>query len=72
MDDAFFQPLINRTLSQLDEVQPEMGGSDAYSETRRYTDPKRYVQEHQAIFQRLPNYVGRISELPEPGDFVKR
>ena len=38
--------------------------------SRLYTDPDVYADEKQAIFARTWHYVGHLSRLAEPGDYL--
>ena len=38
--------------------------------SRCYTDPAVYEEEKQAIFARTWHYVGHLSRLKEPGDYL--
>lgn len=67
LDDA-----IDRALTRIKEGVPEMADNEYTSDVTRYTDVSRFNREQQAIFQSLPNYVAHVSELPEPGSFVRR
>jgi phenylpropionate dioxygenase-like ring-hydroxylating dioxygenase large terminal subunit len=50
----------------------DVGVGFASVDTERYLSPQAYAAEQEKLFRRTWLLVGRVSEVPNPGDFIKR
>ncbi len=61
---------LRRVLKTIDEGCSDLAGG--FNLPREcYTDPEFYAFEQEAIFMRSWLCLGRVDEIPEPGDFVR-
>lgn len=49
-----------------------MGLDNGTAETADYASPERFERERERIYRRAWLLVGRVDEVPEPGDFIMR
>ncbi|MEM9224954.1 MAG: SRPBCC family protein [Pseudomonadota bacterium] len=72
MDRATELELIDELLALKAQKAHYLSGDVARNETAHYTSPDRFAAEREHIFHAMPYAAAHVSELREPGDFLRR